>query len=88
MEKSKGMGIRLGDYESDCFTNLRLADDVLLFSISQVQVHKMMCSADTTTPNNQSSNRRKEMEINNIKAEILSACESAKFLGRTITFQQ
>ena len=28
-QKSKGMGIRLGDYESDCFTNLRFADDVL-----------------------------------------------------------
>ena len=28
------------------------------------------------------------MEINNIKVEILSACESAKYLGQTITFQQ
>ena len=27
-QKSKGMGIRLGDYESECLTNLRLDDDV------------------------------------------------------------
>ena len=26
----KGMGIRLGDSVSDCLTNLRFADDVLL----------------------------------------------------------
>ena len=37
---------------------------------------------------NQSSNRRKEVEINNIKVEILPACERAKYLGQTITFQQ
>ena len=30
-QKSEGMGIRLGDDESDCVTNLRFADDVLLF---------------------------------------------------------
>ena len=37
---------------------------------------------------NQSTNRRKEVEVNNIKVEMLSACESAKYLGQTITFQQ
>ena len=26
------MGIRLGDSQADCLTNLRFADDVLLFS--------------------------------------------------------
>ena len=35
-QKSKSMGLRLGDYESDCLTNLRFADDVLMFSTSLV----------------------------------------------------
>ena len=39
-QKSKSMGKRLGDYESDCLTNLRFADHVLLFSFSLVQVKK------------------------------------------------
>ena len=37
------MGICLGDSESDCLTNLRYADDVLLFSTSLEQLQKMMC---------------------------------------------
>ena len=37
---------------------------------------------------NQSTNKREEVESNNIKVEILSACESAKCLGQTVTFQQ
>ena len=39
--KTKGMGICLGDSWSDCFTNLRFADDVLLFatSLEQLQEH-------------------------------------------------
>ena len=41
----------------------------------------------TKIPSNQSSNRRKEMEINNIKFEMLSACDSAKYLGQTVKFQ-
>ena len=36
---------------------------------------------------NQSTNKRKEVEINNFKVEILSACESAKYLGQTFTLQ-
>ena len=39
-QKSKSMGLRLGDHESDCLTNLRFADDVLLFSTSLVQLKK------------------------------------------------
>ena len=42
-QKTNRMGICLGDSESDCFTNLRFADDVLLFSTSLVQLLKMMC---------------------------------------------
>ena len=100
--KTKGMGICLGDYESDCLTNLRFAGDVLLFSTSEVQLQKMMCDFKQSTErvrlkihpdktkilSNQSSNRRKEMEINNIEVEILSVCEGAKYLAQTITFPQ
>ena len=39
-QKPKGMGIRLGGYESDCLTNLRFADDVLQFTTSLAQLQK------------------------------------------------
>ena len=95
-QKSRGMGIRLGDHESDCFTNLRFADDVLLFSTSLVQLQKMMCDFKKSTENvglkihpdktkilsNQSTNKRKEVEINIIEVEILPAWESAQYLGQ------
>ena len=82
-QKKKGMGICLGDHELDCLTNLRFADDVLLFATSMEQLQKMMCefqtkhrkggtqgiSRKTKILNNQSSSRRKEMEIDNIKVE-------------------
>ena len=82
--KIKGTGIRLGDSESDCLTNLRFADDVLLFSTSLEQLQKMMCDFEKNTGNvglkihrdktkilsNQSTNKRKEVSINNIKVEI------------------
>ena len=103
-QKPKGMGLRLGDYESDCLTNLRFPDDVLLFSCSLVQLQKVMCDFKQSTESvglkiqpdktkilsNQSTNERKEVEINNIIFEILSSCESAKYLylGQAITFQQ
>ena len=82
------MGIRLGDYESDCLTNLRFSDDVLLFSTSLVQLQKLMCDFKQSTESvglkthpdkwkflSTSANKRKEVEINNIKVEILSAGE-------------
>ena len=101
-QQSKGMVVRLGDHESDCLTNLRFADDVLLFSISMVQLQKLTCDWKQSTESvrlkihpdktkilsNQSTNKRKEVEINNIKVEIIPAWESAKYLGQTITVQQ
>ena len=91
------MEIRLGDYESDCFTNLRFADDVLLFSSSVVQLQKMMCDSKQSTESvglkihpyktkilsNQSTNTRKEVEISSINVEILPSGESAKYLWQT-----
>ena len=49
LAKTKGMGIRLGVSLSDCFTNKCFADDVLLFSVSLVQLQKMMCDFKQST---------------------------------------
>ena len=99
--QKKGMGICLGDSETDCLTNLRFADDVLLFSTSLEQLPRMMCDFKRSTERmglkihpekmkilgNQKSNRKEET-INNIKVEVLPVSECAKYLGQTITFQQ
>ena len=45
----KGMGIRLGDSEPDCLTNLRFPDDVLLFSTSLEQLLRIMCDFKRST---------------------------------------
>ena len=39
-QKKKGMGIHLSDQERDCLTNLRFADDVMLFATSKEQIRK------------------------------------------------
>ena len=84
------MDICLGDYELDCLTNLRFADDVLLFAATKKHLQKMMCEFKHSTEkvglkihpgkkkilSNQCSSRRKEMEIDNLKAEILTKEES------------
>ena len=80
-QKAKGMGIRLGDHEIYCLRNLRFADDVLLFSTSPVQLQKCCATSSrvlrvgsnihpdkTIILSNQRSNKRKEVEINNIKS--------------------
>ena len=92
----------MGDNESDCLTNLRFADHVLLFATSLEQLQKMMCEFKQSTEkvgrkihpgktkilSNQSSNKRREVPIDNIKVEILTKEESSKYLRQTITFQQ
>ena len=45
----KGMGIYLGDQERDCLTNLRFADDVMLFATSKGQIQNMMCEFKEAT---------------------------------------
>ena len=37
------MGICLGDNDQDCLTNMRFADDVLLFAYSKEQLQKVLC---------------------------------------------
>ena len=41
-QKKKGMGIFLSDHDSDCLTNFRFADDVMLFATSKEQLRNMM----------------------------------------------
>ena len=48
-KKKKGMGIHLGDHDRDCLTNLRFADDVMLFATSKEQIRKMMCEFKKAT---------------------------------------
>ena len=41
-QKKQGMGIYLSDQDRDCLTNLRFADDVMLFATSKEQLRNMM----------------------------------------------
>ena len=47
IRREKGMGISLGDQQADSLSNLRFADDVLLFSTSLNQLKKMMFKRST-----------------------------------------
>ena len=83
-QKIKGMGICFEYSESDCLTNLRFVDDVLLLSTSLEQLQKMMCDFKQSTErvglkihpdkvtilSNQISNRRNEVRINNINLRV------------------
>ena len=99
----KCMGIRLGDHQTDCLSNLRFADDVLLlFFTSLEQLKRMMSDFKKSTEkvglkihpdktkslSNQGPNKRMEATIDNIKVEVFPARECAKCLGQTITFEQ
>ena len=48
-QKTKGMGIYLSDNDHDCLTNLRFADDVLLFASSKEQLQRMLCEFKRST---------------------------------------
>ena len=48
-QKKKGMGINLSDNDHDCLTNLRFADDVLLFASFQEQLQNMLCKFKKST---------------------------------------
>ena len=39
----------LSDHDRDCLTNLRFADDVMLFATSKEQIRKMMCDFKKAT---------------------------------------
>ena len=74
---------------------MRFADDVLLFASSNEQLQKCCANSsevqkkwDLESNNNQSLNIRTEIEIDDIKVEILTREESTKYLGQMITFQR
>ena len=101
-QKKRGMGISLRDQAEDSHTNLRFADDVMLFATSLEQLQKMLSEFKKSTPkvflkihpgktkilSNQSSNRNKKVQIDDIQVEVLLKEESTKYLGQLITFQQ
>ena len=86
----------------DCLTNLRFADDVLLFATSLEQLQKMLCELKQSTEKvglkitqeRQRSSatkcqaKNREVPIDNITVGILSKKESTKHLGQSITLQQ
>ena len=94
-------GIRLSDANEDCLTNLRFADDVLLFSTSLKKLREMLCDFKTSTEvvglgihpdktkilSNQDKVKEKEIKVDNIQIEILKKSDSARYLGQKITFQ-
>ena len=47
--QEKRKGIRLSDKTEDCMTNLRFADDVLLFSTSLEKLREMLCEFKAST---------------------------------------
>ena len=81
--KKKGMGTYLSDNDHDCVTNMRFADDVLLFASTKEQQQKMLGEFKRSTEkvglrihpgktkilSNSSSDTRKEVEIDDIKVE-------------------
>ena len=78
-------GIKLSDATEDCLTNLRFADDVLLFSTSLNKLRVMLCEFKISTEavglgihpgktkilSNQDKTKVKEITVDNIKIEIL-----------------
>ena len=99
--QEKRKGIKLSDAAEDCLTNLRFADHVLLFSTSLNKLRDMLCEFKISTEavglgihpdktkilSNQDKVKAKEIEVDNIKIEILEKTASARYLGQKITFE-
>ena len=97
--QEKQKGIRLSDKTEDCLTNLRFADDVLLFSTSLEKLREMLCEFKASTEavglgihpdktkilSNQDKVKAKEITVDNIKIEVLAKGDSARYLGQKIT---
>ena len=79
-KKKRGMGICLSDNDHGCFTDMRFADDVLLFASSEEQLQKMLCEfkrsiekvglgihqGKTKILRNQCSDTGKEIAVDNL----------------------
>ena len=100
--QEKQKSIRLSDKTEDCLTNLRFADDVLLFSTSLERLREMLCEFKVSTEavalgihpdktkilSNQDKVKAKEITVDNIKVEVLAKGDSARYLGQKITFEK
>ena len=75
-QKRKGMGKNLSDHDRDCLTNLRFADDVMLFATSKEQIRRMMCDF------------KKATEVGDMSIENLTRNGSVNLLGQRISFYQ
>ena len=64
-QKKKGMGIYLSDNDHDRLTNLRFADDMLLFASAKEQLQRMLCEFKRSTD-------KVGFRIHPIKTKILS----------------
>ena len=92
----------MSDQERDCLTNLRFADDVMLFATSKEQIRKMMSEfkkatekvglrkdEDSQQPeHHQLGHKKKHLEVGDMSIEILTRNESVKYLGQRISFYQ
>ena len=84
-----------------CLTNLRFADDVLLFSTSLKKLRDMLCDFKTSTEevglgihpdktkilSNQDNVKEKEITVDNIKIEILRKVTVQDILDKKVTFE-
>ena len=84
--QEKQRGIRLSDKKEDCLTNLRFADDELLFSTSLEKLRDMLCEFKTSTEavglgihpdktkilSNQGKEKTKQITVDKINIEVLS----------------
>ena len=91
----------MSDKTEDCLTNLRFADDVLLFSTSLERLREMLCGFKSSTEavglgihpdktktlSNQDKVKVNEITVDNIKIEVLKKGDSARYLGQKVTFE-
>ena len=97
-QKKKGLGIYLSDQERDCLTNLRFADDVMLFSNMMYEFKKatekvgLRIHPDKTkilsNQSNMNSDTKRYIKVGEMSIEILTKNESVKYLGQRISFHQ
>ena len=99
--KKNKKGIKLSEKTEDCLTNLRFADDVLLFSTSLERLREMLCEFKASTEavglgihpdktkilSNQDKAKVNEITVDNIKIEVLKKGDSARYLPQKITFE-
>ena len=92
----------MSDKKENCLTNLRFADDMLLFSASLNKLKDMLCAFKRSTEkvgleihpsktkilSNQKTRRQKEVTVDNINFEVLQKGESARYLGQKVTFPE